>query len=100
MRFNLFLGQTRSAIVSESTWWRDELWWEKGLFELGRTTISARQLFTLAGVSVVAMAVSLPADFPIEGIPFAGRFVTFGLLVAVGYLGLVTRRVKMAPVEM
>lgn len=86
--------------MSESTWWREELWWEKGLFQLGGTTISARQLFTLAGVSIVALAASLPADFSIEGIPFAGRFVTFGLLVAVGYFGLVTRRVKMVPVEM
>jgi hypothetical protein len=86
--------------VSESTWWREELWWEKGLFQLGGTALSARKLFTLAGVSVVALAASLPANFPIEGIPFAGRFVTFGLLVAVGYFGLVTRRVKMVPVEM
>jgi hypothetical protein len=86
--------------MSESTWWREELWWERGLFQLGGTAISARQLFTLAGVSAVALAASLPADFPIEGIPFAGRFVTFGLLVAVGYFGLVTRRVKMVPLEM
>jgi hypothetical protein len=86
--------------VSESTWWREELWWEKGLFQLGGTQISARQLFTLAGVSGVALAASLPANFAIEGIPFAGRFVTLALLVAVGYFGLVTRRVKMVPVEM
>ncbi|MDG7006637.1 MAG: hypothetical protein JRN06_00165 [Nitrososphaerota archaeon] len=86
--------------MSESTWWREELWWEKGLFQLGGTTISARQLFTLAGVAAVALVVSLPAGFAIEGIPFAGRFVIFGLLVAVGYFGLVTRRVKMVPVEM
>lgn len=86
--------------MSESTWWRDEQWWEKGLFQLGGSTISARQLFTLAGICVVALTASLPANFAVEGVPFAGHFAVFGLLVAIGYFGLVTRRVRMVPVEL
>jgi hypothetical protein len=86
--------------VSESTWWREELWWERGLFQLGGITISARQLGTLSTICVFALLASLPVNFALEGISFAGHFVAFGLIVAVGYFGLVTRKVRMVPIEM
>ena len=86
--------------MSESTWWREEQWWERGLFQLGGTTISARQLGTLSAICVFALLVSLPINFALEGISFAGHFVAFGLIVAIGYFVLVTRKVRMVPVEM
>ena len=86
--------------MSESTWWREELWWEKGLFQLGGSSISARQLGTLAGISTFAFLASLPVGFSIDGISFAGRLMVFGLIVLVGYFGLVQRRVKAVPLEL
>ena len=86
--------------MSESAWWREELWWEKGLFQLGGSSISARQLGTLAVISLLAFLVSLPFGFSIDGVPFAGRLIVFGLIVLVGYFGLVQRRVKAVPLEL
>jgi hypothetical protein len=86
--------------VSESTWWREELWWEKGLFQLGGSSISARQLGTLAVVCAFAFLASLPVGFSLDGISFAGRLTVFGLVVLVGYFGLVQRRVKAVPLEL
>ena len=86
--------------VSESTWWREELWWEKGLFQLGGSSISARQLGTLAVISTFAFLASLPVGFSIDGISFAGRLMVFGLIVLIGYFGLAQRRVKAVPLEL
>ena len=86
--------------VSESTWWREELWWEKGLFQLGGNSISARQLGTLAVISTFAFLASLPVGFSIDGVSFAGRLMVFGLIVLIGYFGLVQRRVKAVPLEL
>ena len=86
--------------MSESTWWREELWWEKGLFQLGGSTISARQLGTLSALCIFALLASLPASFSIDGISFAGRLSAFGSIVLVGYFGVVQRRVKMVPLEL
>jgi hypothetical protein len=86
--------------VSESTWWREEFWWEKGLFQLGGSSISARQLGTLAVICVFAFLASLPVGFSLDGISFAGRLTVFGLIVLVGYFGLVQRRVKAVPLEL
>lgn len=86
--------------MSESTWWREELWWEKGLFHLGGSSISARQLGTLAIVSAFAFLVSFPLEFSVDGISFAGRLTVFGLIVLIGYFGLVQRRVKAVPLEL
>jgi hypothetical protein len=86
--------------VSESAWWREELWWERGLFQLGGSSISARQLGTLAAVSAFAFLVSLPFGFSIDGVSFAGRLLVFGLIVLIGYFGLVLRRVKAVPLEL
>ena len=86
--------------MSESTWWREELWWEKGLFQLGGSSISARQLGTLVVISTFAFLASLPVGFPVDGISFAGRLMVFGLIVLVGYFVLVQRRVKAVPLEL
>ena len=86
--------------MSESTWWREELWWEKGLFQLGGSSISARQLGTLAVVCAFAFLASLPVGFSLDGISFAGRLTVFGLVVLAGYFGLVQRRVKAVPLEL
>jgi hypothetical protein len=86
--------------VSDSAWWREELWWEKGLFQLGGNTISARQLGTLSAICIFALMASIPASFPISGVTFAGRVIVFGLIVLIGYFGLVQRRVKAVPVEL
>ena len=86
--------------MSESAWWREELWWEKGLFQLGGSSISARQLGTLAVVCAFAFLASLPFGFSVDGISFAGRLAIFGLIVLVGYFGLVQRRVKAVPLEL
>ncbi len=89
-----------SVDVSESTWWREELWWEKGLFQLGGSSISARQLGTLAVISTFAFLASFPVGFSVDGVSFAGRLIVFGLIVLVGYFGLVQRRVKAVPLEL
>ena len=86
--------------MSESAWWREELWWEKALFQLGGSSISARQLGTLAVISAFAFLASLPVGFSVDGIYFAGRLMVFGLIVLVGYFGLVQRRVKAVPLEL
>ena len=86
--------------MSESTWWREELWWERALFQLGGSSISARQLGTLAVVCAFAFLASLPIGFSLDGISFAGRLTAFGLIALVGYFGLVQRRVKAVPVEL
>jgi hypothetical protein len=86
--------------VSDSAWWREELWWEKGLFQLGGSTISARQLGTLSVICAFALLASIPVDFSISGVSFAGRLVVFGLIVLIGYFGLVQRRVKAVPIEL
>jgi hypothetical protein len=76
------------------------LWWEKGLFQLGGNSISARQLGTLAVVSAFAFLTSLPIGFSVDGVSFAGRLTVFGLIVLIGYFGLVQRRVKAVPLEL
>jgi hypothetical protein len=76
------------------------LWWEKGLFQLGGSSISARQLGTLAVICVFAFLASLPVGFSLDGISFAGRLTVFGLIVLIGYFGLVQRRVKAIPLEL
>ena len=86
--------------MSESAWWREELWWEKALFQLGGSSISARQVGTLAVVCAFAFLTSLPVGFSLDGISFAGRLTVFGLIVLVGYFGLVQRRVKAVPLEL
>ena len=86
--------------MSESAWWREELWWEKALFQLGGSSISARQLGTLTVVCAFAFLASLPVGFSLDGISFAGRLTAFGLVVLVGYFGLVQRRVKAVPLEL
>ena len=76
------------------------MWWEKGLFQLGGSSISARQLGTLAVVCAFAFLASLPFGFSLDGISFAGRLTVFGLIVLIGYFGLVQRRVKAVPLEL
>ena len=76
------------------------MWWEKGLFQLGGSSISARQLGTLAVISAFAFVASLPVGFSVDGVSFAGRLTVFGLIVLVSYFGLVQRRVKAVPLEL
>ena len=96
----LFLQRFSLDFVSESTWWREELWWERGLFQLGGSSISVRQLGTLVAVSVFGLLASLPFGFSVDGVIFAGRLIVFGLIVLIGYFGLVLRRVKAVPLEL
>lgn len=43
---------------------------------------------------------TIPVNFPIDGIVFAGRLATFCMVVMIGFFALVRRRVKAVPVEL
>lgn len=85
--------------MSENLWWPDEHWWERKVLALTFVTLSPLQFFTLLVWAAVSLLISLPFGFPVAGVSFGGRALTFLILLMAGWL-ITNRKVKMVPVQM
>ena len=85
--------------MSESVWWPEEQWWEKKSIPLGLFVVSFRQLVTIVIFALIGAASSIPVNFGIGGISFAGKAVILGVFLFAGVI-VANMKVRLVPVEM
>jgi hypothetical protein len=80
--------------MSEVLWWREESWWERRSLPLFGFNLAPRQLLALSSTGLLGFVLStLLRD------SLFGRIGVFLFLLSIGFV-FVTKRVKMAPVEL